>query len=614
MDLLRIAAGRRRLNGFGGFQHHAVKLAQCCCGFFALGGLALEGIINRLAESVPELLLLLALDRHALRFMLPALLQRLDGINAQLRLGAQHLGLFNHGLAACQAFAARGGQRCIGDLHRGFPLRLDFCKGLFAQVTGFAPFLNKTIEAADVLLPVGIALVGFTPGQHFINQHLALGLGGFGLFLDGFQPGFDNLVRFVAGVVKTFPQGMVGRAALVAGFPLLAHVAQGVLLLAPAHGFGHQCFGLDDQLFADLVGTPALPAFEFAGSRQRCMSCGFELAVDVAYVFLQCLTQVSGDFGRGLAVAFGHFMFEFLDGFLHDGGGLFAQVLEHRRVNPGLGWACALPGRRRSSGQATCHAQLVGPHGHSRQRRSCIVGGLDGRCNRALEGVPHRQQLAARGVQQRRELGIDAGPVGVLRDLVGLALPVRHVGAQGFQRSFCVAPGLDREHFDALGDQHGGFALHLGAVLQVFNRLDALGQLHLEAGQRFFGKRRAGFGGITLPGQGIGQVEFGRSQQCLRFFGPFGSHGFLALAALDLVELFLQRLGSALVAVGQVLVDIGHLLGARLRGQPGADARGAFARGRSRKRATREAVQRMGVMRFGGAGFCNGRCSGVGFG
>ena len=74
---------------------------------------------------------------------------------------------------------------------------------------------------------------------------------------------------FVAGIVKTLPQRVVGRAALVRGFPLLAHVAQRVLLLAPAQRLGDQRFGLDDQFFANLVGTPALPAFELTSGGQR---------------------------------------------------------------------------------------------------------------------------------------------------------------------------------------------------------------------------------------------------------------------------------------------------------------------------------------------------------
>ena len=269
MNLLCVAAGVGGFKCLGGVQHQAVEFTQRGGGFFSLGGFALKGVVYRFAKRVPQFLLLLALDRHALRLVLPALLQRLDGIDVQRGLGAQGLRFFNHGSAMRQALIAGGGQRRVSSVHRGFPLRLDFCKGFFVQVTGLAPFVDKAVQAADLHLPVGVALVGFGPGQHFIDQGAALRLGGFGLLFNGFQPDFNHLVSFVAGVVKALPQCVVGRAALVAGFPQVAHGAQGFLLLAPAHGFGRQQLGFDHQFFANLVGTPALPAFEFAGGRQR---------------------------------------------------------------------------------------------------------------------------------------------------------------------------------------------------------------------------------------------------------------------------------------------------------------------------------------------------------
>ena len=449
VNLLRIARGVGRFQGLGGLQHVAVVRAQRLGGFFALDGLALEGVVNRLAKGVPEFLLLLALDRHALRLVLPALLQRLDGINVQLRLGAQHLGLFNHGLAARQTVVARAGQRCIGGVHRGFPERLDFGKGFFAQMTGFTPLVDKAVEGADVLLPVGV-VVGFeviAPGQHFIDQHAALGLDGFSLFLDGFQPGFDHLVGFVAGVVKTLPQRVVRRAALVAGLPLLAHDAQRVLLLAPAHGLGHQRFGLDDQFFADLVGTPALPPFELAGGRQGGVGGDFELAVDVADVVFERLAQLGGDLGRGFAVAFGDFVLKLGQRLLDDGGRFLAQVFQHGGVEFGLGrtrrLAVSAVVLALGRDDAARRTQLVGPHRHGGQRRSDISAGLDGDADGGLKGVPHRQQLAARSIEQRRKFGVHAGPVGIERELVGLRLPVRHVGTQGVERGLGIAPGLD---------------------------------------------------------------------------------------------------------------------------------------------------------------------------
>ena len=70
------------------------------CGFFALLGFAVEGFINRVAEGVPQLLFKLAIQRHALRLMRPALLQGFDSVNPHHRHDAQCFGLFNHGVAA----------------------------------------------------------------------------------------------------------------------------------------------------------------------------------------------------------------------------------------------------------------------------------------------------------------------------------------------------------------------------------------------------------------------------------------------------------------------------------------------------------------------------------
>ena len=173
-----------------------------------------------------------------------------------------------------------------------------------------------------------------------------------------------------------------------------------------------------------------------------------------------------------------------------------------------------------------------------------------------------------------------------------------------------VAPGLGGQHFNALGDQHGSLTLHLCAVLQVFDGLDAFGQLHLETGQRLARQRRAGFGGVPLPGQGVGQIELGQRQQRLGLVRPFGGHGFLALGALDVVELFLHQFGRALVAVGQVLEDLGHLLGARVLHQPVTDAADPFTGGSGRQGTTRQRVQRVRFSPFGLGRFGVG---GVGF-
>ena len=112
----------------------------------------------------------------------------------------------------------------------------------------------------------------------------------------------------------------------------------------------------------------------------------------------------------------------------------------------------------------------------------------------------------------RRELRVETRPVGVASQLHCLLLPVRHVGRQCRRSNLRVFPALGRQHFEALGQQHSRFALHLGAVLQVIDALDALGQPGLEAGQRFTRQRRAGLGGVALPGHRIGDVELGLGQ------------------------------------------------------------------------------------------------------
>ena len=153
---------------------------------------------------------------------------------------------------------------------------------------------------------------------------------------------------------------------------------------------------------------------------------------------------------------------------------------------------------------------------------------------------------------------------------------MRHVCAQGVPHGLSVTPRLHRQHLNALGQQHGGLALHLHPVLQVFNHLDAVSQLVFKRGQRLFGQRRARLRGVALPGQGIGNIELGDGQQRLGFGGPFTRHDFLALGTFDLVELFAQQLGCTLVAPAKLLEDFLQLLRARAFGQPFTNPRRAL--------------------------------------
>ena len=174
-----------------------------------------------------------------------------------------------------------------------------------------------------------------------------------------------------------------------------------------------------------------------------------------------------------------------------------------------------------------------------------------------------------------------------------------HVGLQGRQHRVGVVPALGRQNLGALGQQHGGLPLHLGVVLQVFNAFDAFGQLHLDAGQGLFGQRCARFGGIALPGHGIGNIELAQCQEGLRLLRPLDTHGFLAFGALQLVQLFTQGFDRAFVTGAQLFEDVLHLLHAGVGGQPVTHARGPVTRSRGGKSTTRQGIQGVGIGRFG---------------
>jgi hypothetical protein len=244
-------------------------------------------------------------------------------------------------------------------------------------------------------------------------------------------------------------------------------------------------------------------------------------------------------------------------------------------------------------------AQFVSPYGHRRQRRHGVGSGGLRLCQRRMERIGHDQQLRLRRLELRGKPGVEAVPVAIGRDVGRLLLPVAHVGAQRFLGGLSVLPALGREHFEALREQHRGLAVHLRAMLQVFDALHALGELHLETRERLARKRRAGLGGVTLPGERIGDVELGLGQQRLGLLRPFGGNGFLALGALELVEFFAQEARRALVAAAQLLEDLLHLLGRGVAREPVADARGALPRGRRGEGAAGERVEGLEVVWLG---------------
>ena len=146
-----------------------------------------------------------------------------------------------------------------------------------------------------------------------------------------------------------------------------------------------------------------------------------------------------------------------------------------------------------------------------------------------------------------------------------------------------ITPGLHRQHFNALRQQYCRFALHLHPVLQVLNHLDALCQLRLERCQRLFGQRRTGLRSVTLPGQGVGDVQLGHGQQRLGLGGPFRRNGVLPLGTFDLIELFAKQLGCALVASAEFLENFRNFLCARGACQPFPHPGSALPGGRRRE-------------------------------
>ena len=182
------------------------------------------------------------------------------------------------------------------------------------------------------------------------------------------------------------------------------------------------------------------------------MGCGFKLAVDVANVLLQRSAQFSGDFGRRFTVAFAYLVLKLGNSSLHSRSGFFAQIFEDCRVDFGLRWSAIwsyLGGRRR---YAAHRAQLISPYGHSGQRRSAVPGGFHRNGNGCLKSLPYRQQLTARRIKQWRKFSVNAGPIAVTGNRVCLSLPVGHVRLQCVKRGLCVAPRLDRQHLNTLGN------------------------------------------------------------------------------------------------------------------------------------------------------------------
>ena len=71
-----------------------------------------------------------------------------------------------------------------------------------------------------------------------------------------------------------------------------------------------------------------------------------------------------------------------------------------------------------------------------------------------------------------------------MRQGLGLVLPLRYIGLQAGLSTQRLGQRFGRQDLNALGQQHGRFALHHDLVLQVFHALDHFSQALLEASQR----------------------------------------------------------------------------------------------------------------------------------
>ena len=200
---------------------------------------------------------------------------------------------------------------------------------------------------------------------------------------------------FVARFIKALPHGMVGCAALVGLLPLFAQGAQGFLHLAPANGLPfralEQSFGLGYQTFAQLVGTPALPAFQLAGCGQRRMGLVLQLVVNDLAKLLQGVAQRTGSTGTGLPVPFGNLRFQGCQHLPHGVVGLGTDF----RVHLGFG----LLGSRLLHRHAARCTQLIGPYGNGWQCCRRILCGGDRLRQSSLKSIPDQQQLTARRFQ-----------------------------------------------------------------------------------------------------------------------------------------------------------------------------------------------------------------------
>ena len=197
--------------------------------------------------------------------------------------------------------------------------------------------------------------------------------------------------------------------------------------------------------------------------------------------------------------------------------------------------------------------------------------------------MPNGLQLALRRFQLDWEFGLHHGPHRVVAQLVGLALPLRHVPLHTRQSGLCFCDGFGRQHLNALGQQDSGFPLHHDLVLQIFHAFDDFRQTGLQPRQGLAGQWRAGFCGIALPGHGICDVQVGRLQNVFGLLCPIGGQRLLTVHPLELVAFFFQQLGRAFVAGGHFTVHLGQIRFGGLGQKPFTQAGATLSRGHGLK-------------------------------
>ena len=72
--------------------------------------------------------------------------------------------------------------------------------------------------------------------------------------------------------------------------------------------------------------------------------------------------------------------------------------------------------------------------------------------------------------------GVNAGPMGIALQSLKLIMQAFQVGLQSSLLVYGFLPRLGRQDLNALGQQERCFSLHLSAMLEFIDMLDALGQ------------------------------------------------------------------------------------------------------------------------------------------